>query len=576
MSEITSRLEIFEDARKRGKYEKGSEAYKALTSALQNLQELEIYSNEGAKLWEDCERDIKSWERDKEELQAEVNAKKDDFEQGKAILKEKKAELEILRNRKERIDNEIEPEVKNYEMGLGKLKSEETRGRFFTVAAIISAALLLVSALGLVMNPSPVLYGLFASSLILTGIFGVLKFSVIREKAHLAAVFERIKLATSRFEVVGENMEEILANIQKLKEEYSQRESETEEADKELWSLEKEIKRLVDMDIPTLENKIKEAAQKIQELTQQSGVTTLQEYNNKLQLKQGYEKSAETQREILKSHFDLKGEKIEDNLSYWRDEIEALKQFEHKANDTAYNEKAVSQLQTDRQGLLREEQELVGKADEFHNQLKEIERKANEVLQLEGDYLYCATSVDLRAIRDKLSEFREKVEIEKTNATAAMWVFEKLEEEEEEKISVLFGKDSPVSNHFRQITGGAYQEVNFVLDDTREIRVKLQDGSTLAADKLSGGTYDQLYLSIRLALGEKLLKGTKGFFILDDPLIKADKERLQRQIDILKRISKSGWQILYFSAKDEVRDVLKQDIEIGKVSYVELQNIFSK
>jgi hypothetical protein len=137
-----------------------------------------------------------------------------------------------------------------------------------------------------------------------------------------------------------------------------------------------------------------------------------------------------------------------------RDEIEALKQFEHKANDTAYNEKAVSQLQTDRQGLLRKEQELVGKGDEFQDQLKEIERKANEVLRLEGDYLYCTTSVDLKAIRDKLLEFREKVEIKKTSATAAMWVFEKLEEKE--KNSVLFGKDSPVSNHFRQITGGAY------------------------------------------------------------------------------------------------------------------------
>lgn len=62
---------------------------------------------------------------------------------------------------------------------------------------------------------------------------------------------------------------------------------------------------------------------------------------------------------------------------------------------------------------------------------------------------------------------------------------------------------------------------------------------------------------------------------MDDPFIKADKGRLQRQIDILRRVSELGWQIIYFSAKDEVKDVLKQDIESGKVSYIELQGIFA-
>ena len=142
-----------------------------------------------------------------------------------------------------------------------------------------------------------------------------------------------------------------------------------------------------------------------------------------------------------------------------------------------------------------------------------------------------------------------------------------------EKISTLFGKDSPISQHFSEITGGVYQEVEFAQDETKKIEVKLEDGSALDAEQLSGATYDQLYLSIRLALGEKLLKGNNGFFIMDDPFIKADKERLQRQIDILNRISQSGWQIIYFTAKDEVKDVLKHDIENGNVSYIELPSI---
>jgi len=575
ISEISSRLELFEDARKREKYEKGKEAYKALMSAQQNLHELEVYSDEDVKLWESFERNIKSWEKDKERLQSEVDTKKRELEQNEVTLKEKKRELEVLRGRKERVDNEIEPERKNYEMGLGKVKSEEARGKFFAAAGIASTVLLLVSIVGLMLNPSPLFYGLFTCFLISTGVSGALRFSFVREKAHLAAVFERIRLAASRFEVAGGNIEEILSNIQKLKEEYSKRESETREADEELSSLKREVKRLQETEIPVLEEKIREAAQEIQDLTQKSGANTLQEYSEKLQSKRGYEKLSETQCGILRSHFGSRGENWEENLSYWANEIKTLEEFEHKAKEITYDEGAVSRLKIDREALLREKQGLESKTAKFSEKLREIERAANNILQLKDDCLYCATSVDLKMVKDKLSEFINEIETEKTNALAAIWVFERLEEKEEQKISGLFGKDSRVSRYFQEITDGIYQEVDFVLEDVKGIRVRLQNGNTLAADKLSGGAYDQLYLSIRLALGEKLLKGAKGFFILDDPFIKADEERLQHQIDILRRVSKSGWQILYFTAKKEIRDALKQDIEAGNVGYVKLQSIFS-
>jgi len=575
-SKINSELETFEDARKREKYEKGAKAYEALIFAQKNLRELEAYSNEDAKLWEGYGRDVGRWEKEMERLQSEVDANKSEIERKRKALNDKRLEIEVVRDRKKRIDNEIEPERKNYEMGIGKVKSEETRNRFFTAAAIASAILLLTSIIGLIMNPSPLFYGLFASFLISTGIFAALKFSFTREKAHLAAVFERVRLAASRFELAGGNLQEILSNIQKFNEEYFKRESKIAEADKEVSSLEKEIKRLKETEIASREKKIREAAERIQNLMQKSVVGTLQEYNEKLRLKQDYEQSAKTQQEILNSRFGSKEANFEESLSYWRNEIEALKEFKDKANGITYDDKSVSQLKEEREIFHAEEQELDRQGGEFYQQLREIEKNANGILQLEGNYLYCATSVDLKAIRDKLSEFINKVETEKTNALEAIWVFERLEEEEEKKISFLFGKGCLVSQHFSEITDGVYQEVDFVLDDVKEVQVRLQDGSKLAADKLSGGAYDQLYLSIRLALGEKLLKGIKGFFILDDPFIKADKERLQRQIDMLKRISKSGWQILYFTAKDEVRDVLKQDIETGKVSYVQLQSVFSK
>jgi len=276
----------------------------------------------------------------------------------------------------------------------------------------------------------------------------------------------------------------------------------------------------------------------------------------------------------LDSNFGEKSGNLVENLSYWKHEIDALKQYEDKVKEVKYDENKVSQLESEKNILFKEKEELQKKMKGLREKLKEVERKANEILQLEEDYVHCETSLDLGTIRKRLGNFIDKIENNKNDVLEVMKIFEEIEKKEKERVSQLFGKDSPVSKHFCEITGGIYQEVDF-LPDEKKIQVKSKDGNILDADKLSGGAYDQLYLSIRLALGEKLLKGSKGFFIMDDPFIKADIERLQKQIEIIKGISKSGWQIMYFTAKDEVKDVLKKDIENSKVNYIEVQGVFS-
>jgi uncharacterized protein YhaN len=102
--------------------------------------------------------------------------------------------------------------------------------------------------------------------------------------------------------------------------------------------------------------------------------------------------------------------------------------------------------------------------------------------------------------------------------------------------------------------------------DTASIKIKRHDGKFLPAAWLSSGAYDQLYFVIRMALSEKLLRNRKGFFILDDPFVKSDGERLRRQLEVLLDFSLRGWQIIYFSAKDEVRTVLQKYIEQNQVN----------
>jgi hypothetical protein len=574
INKVNLDIGTLKDARKRENYEKSNKAYLSLTSARENLEELGIYNSADAELWVRCEGDINNLTKQIESLQSEVNAEKGELEQKRKALDEKKLKYQTLNARKQRIDNEIKPAINNYEMGFRKVKREETRSGFYKVAAITSAALLSLSMLGIIMNPSPLLYGLLAAFLISTGIFAWLKFSFTREKAHFSAVFEGIRLAASRFELAAESIEEILLNVQRFDEEYAKEQGEIEEAGKKVFYSESQIKRWTETDIPNIERQSSGARETIEGLVQKSKVKTLEEYRQKLDLKSTCEKSISTQFGILKNQFGSKGEDLQENLSHWCDEIDSLKEYENKAKETPYDGKAMSRLEDDLQRLQERQRQLEEKLSRFQSQLREIERKANDTLRPRGDHLYCNTSTDLNTIKNQLSAFINGVETEENNARKAISIFEEMEREEEEKVSALFGKDSPVSQHFSEITGGVYQEVEFAQDETKKIKVKLEDGSALDAEQLSGATYDQLYLSIRLALGEKLLKGSKGFFIMDDPFIKADTERLQRQIDILNRISQSGWQIIYFTAKDEVKDVLKQDIENGNVSYTELPSMF--
>ena len=85
----------------------------------------------------------------------------------------------------------------------------------------------------------------------------------------------------------------------------------------------------------------------------------------------------------------------------------------------------------------------------------------------------------------------------KEEAQQVIAIFEEIAAEEKARVAELFGTGSPVSGYFSRITGGLYETVFY--DRAEElIKVRRRDGVVLAADKLSGGAYDQLYLSIRL------------------------------------------------------------------------------
>lgn len=562
-----------EDARRREQYEKGKDAVDKLSEAIENVKGLEIYNQSDWQLWRDRKKAIEDNGKEKNELVVELENMKREIPQTTEVLRKGEEEFRILEERKRRLDDEVKPELKSYEIELGKLKSQETRNRFYAIAAITSAAISAISLLAVALNPSAALYGLLAFFVGSTAAFATLRLSFMQKKAHLAAVFERIKLNVARFELGAESPEELYSNIQRFEEEYGRKSEELYRIRNSEGKIKERIDELQNTQIPKIQDRIKGAEEEIQRIRIKSKEESLERYAERLERKGNLESLIRQKESVLKSHFGEKSGELEINIPHWTEKLRSLEEYKEKAKDIKYNEADASKLD---QGRKEREESLEGvkeKIQPLRDEMRRVEREVNDILKSD-EPLYCETSVDLKAIRDRLQDFIEENENNKDSALTATAIFEEIEKEEREKVSQLFGSDSSISKYFNEITNGLYEAV-FFDQETANIRVKRKDGEILAAGKLSGGAYDQLYLSIRLALGEKLLKGRKGFFILDDPFIKADPDRLRIQIQTLKKICELGWQIIYFSAKGEIKDALREDIKRGTINYIEVQGIFS-
>lgn len=161
----------------------------------------------------------------------------------------------------------------------------------------------------------------------------------------------------------------------------------------------------------------------------------------------------------------------------------------------------------------------------------------------------------LEVLLQKIKEFKTLIDNDKDLAKLALEILKEIEKEEKVRIIELF-KTGHISNIFKEITNGKYLEVLFNIDYDKHkedyIIVKNSKGEHLISNVLSLGIIDQLYFSIRFALAEKLLRGNIGFFLIDDAFITSDPQRLKNQFEILKYFAKNGWQIIYFSNKEEV------------------------
>jgi len=547
-----------EEARKRLSYESAASALSKIDEGRKILEDLTAFREEDFTRWRDAKRETKRVEKELIKMYDVLRESKTKIKNIEDELKEKESEFQITKNKKEKIDGLKSrlADIKNQKIEASSESSLTllSKSTFFIVSAIFA-----LSILGMILKQMPVF-------IVMTAVFSVFFFVLLglrlksnRNRALFGKNFAKLKMDLAEIGFKGEEIEDLLGEVEVFSLRFGEKEGDINIKKVEAGTLSNIIAEIQEERAPEQKKKTERNAEIIQKMKAATFVDSLDRYGENLRKKQKVEREIEKEERVLE---EILGKENR------REKIQELKVFKDKAKDVEFNEKEYDILSQEI-SLSREQLgELEGNLNVLSEKFKEVEKKANKILSDKD--LRCHGSIDLENIENKIESFIKEKEIAKEDARISLEILEEIANEEKTKIGEQFGPKNPVSKYFSQMTEGLYKSVEFEEKEEKIIVVR-KDEKILYPWQLSSGTYDQLYFSIRLSLGEELFGGEKGFFILDDPFVKASRNRLKVLIKMLKDISKSGWQIIYFSAKEEIREMIGKD---KKVNLIALEKIF--
>ena len=194
---------------------------------------------------------------------------------------------------------------------------------------------------------------------------------------------------------------------------------------------------------------------------------------------------------------------------------------------------------------------------EIENIQNRINNKNIELHKLELDQKNIEPNLDnLSKIEEELVNNNDKMLTLKRNDESfniAKEVLTKAYEEMKNTVTPKFTQE--LSKNISNITKGKYTNVRF--NDEIGLIVELPNGEYVPASKLSVGTIDQLYLSLRLSMIEDLSDESMPI-ILDESFAYFDDERLE---NILKYINEEfkNHQVILFTCTSREKKILEED-----------------
>jgi energy-coupling factor transporter ATP-binding protein EcfA2 len=404
-----------------------------------------------------------------------------------------------------------------------------------------------VALLSLILGVHSNLLGLLLFGVGLIGLALLLTY-LLHRQSRTAARFRRRRDGLIRWgREVGLEAESLQALLTK-KMELQQQRDELEGQRKELEALLPQETKAID-DLSRQEKarlaEVERSRQKISHLRDRVGLADLETLENKLKAKRDLLADVEKKYKISLREL-LGGEE-----SAWPRELERLRDLKDVAptEDAAAVDRLEAQLEDCRRQQRQVYEQLTGLTAELkaHFGCQKLEEVLWKVEDLESELK------DLDILEQAGRKVRE--------------TFERVLQQSDAILDEIIGGEE-VCRSFRRITSDRYRSVSM---DDLSLRVTDDQDRQWEFDHLSSGTRDQLLTVLRLVLAERRLGG-KGFLILDDPLVNSDRARLGEQMDLLGRLVREGWQILFMTAQDEIRQEAERLAGDGvHVQFIDLQ-----
>lgn len=366
--------------------------------------------------------------------------------------------------------------------------------------------------------------------------------------------------------------------------EISQYRTELKSAREQVQKLETEVASTEDR-IEDIEDDIERIAERRNERTEKrdailnaAAVETLEKYETRVETRDrlvNEQANAEREltREVGNPHSDRPAKKIE----HWEREVATMEEEVATADIDAerYDEDKLGQLEVRTTELANQIDELEADLAEYRGKIEAFERRAAGLTAtpfVESEItLQAHTPAGLEALVDDIHSLVAAIERDAEVSRKAIEILDTIEKEEEQKIATLFDPDGLASNTFARLTDNRYTAVNYDPADER-LEVTRANGQTLSPRQLSRGTQDQLYFAARLSLAQQLLDGDSGFLLLDDPFLAADSTRLRHGFRTLTELASNGWQIIYLTAKQEIKETMVTDFDVTVQELEALKN----
>ena len=204
--------------------------------------------------------------------------------------------------------------------------------------------------------------------------------------------------------------------------------------------------------------------------------------------------------------------------------------------------------------------------------LKEIDRKENRLNTIKFRLHTMETnSAEISKKLENLAKLEEELQDAETEKdellslnrsyNIAKECLERAYEQVKESISPRFTEN--LCDIISKISDDRYK--NVVFSDTDGLRVEIDNGNYIPASRLSTGTIDQMYISLRLSALNEMTDETMPI-ILDEAFAYFDNDRLANILKYLNKNFKTN-QIIIFTCSDREKNILnKLNIEYNTIN----------